>query len=150
MEPGKRQKEGPEFPLEVAPEPVGRKLGRGNGLCRMPFNPPGSFQGSCGRGREGGWGGRGGEAEGERAGRGESKVKFSSSPLLVVRTAGSPGGNSVPSTPPSTMAWTLSGSTACSRPPRQGLTDYTSRVNAYKTQPSALHISPPNLERMPA
>lgn len=30
--------------------------------------------------------------------------------------------------------------------PRLGLKDYTLRVNAFKTQPSTLHISPPNLE----
>lgn len=36
----------------------------------------------------------------------------------------------------------------CPRPPtdRQGLTDYTLRVDAFRTQPSTLHISPLNLE----
>lgn len=94
--------------------------------------------------------GEGRGAEGERAGRGESKVNFSSSPFLVVRAVDSPGGKfSPPQRPPPIMALTLSGSSACSRPPRRGLTDYTLRVNAHKTQPSALRISPPDLERTP-
>lgn len=69
--------------------------------------------------------------------------------FLVVRTAGSPGGNSVPSTSPSDHGFDGIRLLRLLRPPRQGLTDYTLRVNAYKTQPSALHISPPNLERTP-
>lgn len=58
-----------EFPLEVAPEHVGTVL-RGQGGYKSHSNPVSKRVG------------RGKEAEGERAGREESKVKFSSSSLL--------------------------------------------------------------------
>lgn len=79
-------RKGFKFPLEVAPEPVGREQ-RGKGVTECHSNP---FRASRGRG------GGAVVAEEERAGREESRVKLSSSPFLVLRKAGS----SVPVTSP--------------------------------------------------
>lgn len=51
IEPGQRQKEGPEFPLEVAPEPVGRGGARGCAECHS--NLLGASKGAVGAGGEG-------------------------------------------------------------------------------------------------
>lgn len=94
--------------LPPKPEPLAESWG-GKGP-RECHSTPSELQ----RGREGR---EEKEAEGERAGREESRVKFSSSPFLVVRPAGSQGKFSPFTSPLLIMDLTSSGSSAGCRPP---------------------------------
>ena len=127
--------------LPPKPEPLAESWG-GKGPRECHSTPSELQRGREGRGEK--------EAEGERAGREESRVKFSSSPFLVVRPAGSQGKFSPLHVPSPYHGFDLIRLLSrLQATHRQALKDYTWRANAFKTQPSTLHISPPNLEIMP-
>lgn len=84
----------------------------------------------------------------ETSGREESRVRFSNSPFLVVRMAGSPQGKFRPPQCPITdLTPSAPPPSSLPRPPTdRDSTDYSLRATVFKTQPSTLHIFPPNLE----